>query len=111
MADLILTEITRKVGKLNEAIIYDLTFVDIQDLQIYTSVVDTTYRNWSKNGWQHIIDNKMYGLYAGLNKTARKSSEGFTVISADSYPQLIELLTPHEIFNVLSARKEQLGLD
>ena len=109
MAEYLLTDITRKIGSRNQSFIYDVTFVDLVDLQVYMCVVDESYRNYIRSGWHNIVLGSIpYGLYTGLRKTARLDRDGLPVISADSYPALIEPLTETEIFNILTVRQEQL---
>ena len=111
MAEYILTDITPKLGHLNNTYIYDITFVDLVDLQVYMCVVDESYRNFIRSHWDGIVTGHIpYGLYTGLRKTAKKDKDGLPVISADSLPQLIDPMTEDEIFNILTIRQEQLGL-
>ena len=76
------------------------------------TVVDTSYRNYTRSGWDRIVaQDQPYGLYSGLIKTKRRDRDGQPVVSADSHPQLIEPFTADEVFNYVESRKEQLGLD
>jgi hypothetical protein len=112
MADLILTQVHRKLGKLNHEDIYDITFVDIETLEIYMTVVDSSYRNYTRSGWDRIVSSENpYGLYSGLRKTAKRNTEGFTVVSADSHPQLIEPIAQRDLFGIIDGRREQLGIE
>lgn len=95
----VLTDITRKLGRLNESDIWDLTWLDTDELKIYMMVVDSSYRNYSK--WQYIIDNNCLGIYAGLKRTNRQDHDGVDVMSADSQPQLVSLSTEDEIFKIV----------
>jgi hypothetical protein len=111
MAEYILTDITPKQGHLNGTYIYDITFVDLVDLQVYMCVVDESYRNFTRSHWDTIVTGSVpYGLYAGLRKTAKRDKDGLPVISADSHPQLISPMTEAEVFYVLEVRQQQLGL-
>ena len=110
MAEYILTDIQPKLGHLNNTRIYDLTFVDLVDLQVYMCVVDESYRNFIRSHWDTIVTGSIpYGLYSGLRRTARRDRDGLPVISADSHPQLIEPMTETEVFRVLEIRSQQLG--
>jgi hypothetical protein len=110
MAEYILSHIEPKLGHLNNTRIYDITFVDLVDLQVYMCVVDESYRNFTRSHWDTIVTGSIpYGLYTGLRKTAKKDREGLSVISADSIPQLIEPMTEREVFRVLEIRSQQLG--
>lgn len=110
--ELILADVTTKMGHLNESYIHDVTLLDVETLEIYTCVVDESYRNYRRSGWDEILSEPIkYGLYGGLLKTQKKNNEGFSVISADSHPQLIEPLTAEQVMQIIELRKEQLGLD
>jgi len=112
MAEYILTDITPKLGHLNNTYIYDITFVDLVDLEVYMCVVDESYRNFIRSHWDSIVTGSIpYGLYTGLRKTVRRDRDGLAVISADSYPQLIEPMTESEVFRVLEIRSQQLGFE
>jgi len=109
--EFLLTNIERKQGRLNHEDIYDLTFLDVEDLTIYACVVDTSYRNYTRSGWDRIIaDPTPYGIYAQLIRTQRRNRDGFQVISADSYPCLLTPVTEREIYQIIDIRKAQLGL-
>jgi len=110
--ELILADVTTKRGHLNDSYIHDVTLLDIETLELYTCIVDEHYRNYTRCGWNEILQRPIkYGLYGGLLKTQKKNNEGFPVISADSHPRLIEPLTETEVMTVIETRKEQLGLD
>jgi hypothetical protein len=112
MADLILTQVQRKLGKLNHEDIYDITFVDIETLEIYMTVVDSSYRNYTRSGWDRIVASENpYGLYSGLRKTAKRNTEGYTVVSADSHPQLIDIIPERDLFGIIDERRQQLGIE
>lgn len=111
MAEYILTDITAKHGRMNQSMIFDITFVDLVDLQVYMCVVDESYRNYTRSGWHNIVAGSIpYGLYTGLRKTAKRDKDGLPVISADSHPALIDPMTESEVYHVLEIRAEQLGL-
>lgn len=112
MANLILTQVQRKLGKLNHEDIYDITFIDIETLEIYMTVVDSSYRNYTRSGWDRIVTSENpYGLYSGLRKTAKRNADGYTVISADSHPQLIDIIPESKLFDVIDARRVQMGIE
>ena len=111
MAEYILTDITPKIGSKHNSYIWDITFVDLVDLQVYMTVVDESMRNFTRSRWDSIVTGPIpYGLYTGLRRTARKDKDGLPVISADSHPQLIDPMTEAEVFHVLEIRQQQLGL-
>lgn len=104
----ILSNIQPKLGHINQAWIWDLTWVDPDDLTVYMMVVDQSYRNYAR--WRHIIDTNMLGSYAGLRRSSRQDQHGQRVVTADSQPQLTCVLTEHEIMDIIELRQQQLGL-
>jgi hypothetical protein len=111
MSEYLLTDIVRKIGSYNQSFIYDITFVDLVDLQVYMCVVDESFRNYTRSGWHNLVHGDVpYGLYAGLRRTAGRDRDGLPIISADSHPALIEPLTEAEIFRILTIRQEQLAI-
>lgn len=106
----LLTDIRTKHSKRGTGdYIYEVEFLDIDDLHVYVSVVDPTMRNWTRCNWELICEGEIpYGAYSGLIRTARKTQEGISVISADSYPQLICPMTEQELIDVIQYRKIEL---
>ena len=110
--ELLLCDVTPKIGSLHHSWIYEITFVDIVDLQVYTTVVDESMRNFTRCNWDRIVNNSSpQGLYTGLRKTARRDKDRLPVISADSVPCLLDPLTPDDVMFYIERRKEQLGQD
>ena len=108
----ILTGITRKHGKLNSADIYDIDFVDSETLEIYKTVVDSSYTNYTRSGWDKIVEQENpYGVYKGLRVTNKRDKAGTTIINADSYPELQLSLTPDQIRQAIEQRMLEIGLD
>jgi hypothetical protein len=109
---LILADVTTKIGHLNGSYIHDVTLLCPVTLDLHTCVVDEHYGNYTRCGWDRILERPIkYGLYGGLRETKRTNTEGFPVISADSRLELIEALTEEEVMMVIEVRKEELGLD
>ena len=102
----ILSDITPKIGHLNQAWIWDLTWVDPEDLAVYMMVVDSSYRNYAR--WRPIIDTHSLGAYCGLKRTSRQDRNGQSVMSADSHPQLITLLDESMIYRIIELRQQEL---
>jgi hypothetical protein len=91
---LILTEITKKNGYLNQSIIYRIRFIDSETGQVYTTTVDTSYENYTRSGWDKIVNSdNPYGVYKGLKITNKRDRDGDQVINADSRPELTLPLT------------------
>ena len=107
MKQLILSDITAKMGRYNEDYIYELTWVDIETLQVYSTIVDCTYRNYTRSGWDTIINNKQLGIYDRLRLTAKQDKDALPVISADSHPRLLAACTEREIEQMIELQQEQ----
>lgn len=107
MRQLILSDITRRHGHINDSEIFELTWLAIETLEIWTTTVDTTYRNYTRSGWREIIDQHQLGIYENLRATAKTDRDQLKVISADSYPQLVETLTESEIEQMIELRQQQ----
>ena len=101
----ILSDITCRNGRLNQSLIYDLTFIDLE-LQVYVMIVDTSYRNYSK--WQHIIDTESFGAYTGLRRTNAINQDRLPVLDADFPGQLVTHLTQRDIEDIIHHLQEQL---
>jgi len=82
--------------------IYEIRFIDLTDLEIYTTIIDPTMRNWTRCHWDNICLGPIpYGIYTGLSRTQRYTQDGNRIISADSYPQLIEYIDPSDMHDIL----------
>ena len=101
----ILSDITPKIGSMNQSYIYDLTWVDPEDLTVYMMVVDESYRNYGR--WSNIIKNNILGVYTGLKRTSKLDKNGQPVMSADSHPQLITALSETMIMDVITLAQTQ----
>lgn len=86
-----LVNIEARPSAMNSGTYYRLTWVNIDDLTEWETDVQDTYRNWSKNGWQHIVQNQQYGLYANLRCQRTQTRSGIAIVTADSYPELLAL--------------------
>lgn len=98
----ILTDITRKIGNRNHSWIYELTWLDPDDLTIYTMVVDESYRNYLK--WDYIIANEQLGIYGNLRRRTGQDKDGLPIMDADSTPQLHYQLTAAEIVTYVESK-------
>ena len=101
----ILSDITPKIGSINQSWIWDLTWVDPDDLAVYMMIVDSSYRNYSR--WRNIIDNNILGAYTGLKRTSKLDKNGQRVMSADSHPQLITALSETMIMDIITLAQTQ----
>ena len=112
MAQMILVDIERKTGKLNHQDIYDVTWLDPETMEIWITIVDSSYRNYTRSNWDRIVAGDIvYGEYSGLIRTARINKDRLRVINADSHPQLVTPMTQREVEQVVEILKEQAGLD
>jgi hypothetical protein len=95
----LLTRIEHDVGTLNLTRIHRIYWLDLEDLEEYVTVVDESYRNFTRSGWHTLcLDSTTpYGIYTGLVRTRRRTRAGVRVVSADSYPQRIEPLTRDDV--------------
>ena len=99
----LLTRIEHDVGNLNLTTIHRIYWLDLEDLEEYVTVVDESYRNFTRSNWHNLCSDSTtpYGIYTGLVRTARRTRAGVRVVSADSYPQRIEPLTRDELIAVI----------
>ena len=83
-----LIDVQEKQSRINPgALVYQLKWIDLDTLAIYTTAVDTSYRNYTRSHWdQYIRDPITWGIYSGLKRSARQDQHGGIVISADSHP-------------------------
>jgi hypothetical protein len=62
-----------------------LTFYSVDDGTFWEMTVDSTYRNYRKSGWDHVVrDDNPWASYADLQRTDRQATSGFPIVSADS---------------------------
>ena len=108
MKTYILSDVVRKTGIKHYQDIYELTWVDIESLEVLITIVDTTYRNYTRSHWDQIVTKENpLGIYTGLRRTEQSTQDQLQVISADSYPSLVEPLTEAEVVSILQVRQEQ----
>jgi hypothetical protein len=80
----ILSEVESQPSR-NGTTMWRLRFTDIDNLEQVDMTVDSTYRNFTRSGWDHVVrDPEPWGVYEGLRRTSRKTRTGRTVVSADS---------------------------
>ena len=106
----ILSDIEKKIGTKHNSWIWDITWVELDTLDVYMTVVDETMRNYTRSGWDSIVRGAIpYGSYTGLIRTARTDKTGLRVISADSHPQLVTPLTTTEIELLIEHQQHRLA--
>ena len=108
----LLVNIEEDLSKLNGSVYWRLTFLDLDDYSTWETTVDHSYRNFSRCGWDSIInDSRPFGIYEGLRQTARKTRDGNGVLTADSRPDKIACVDSHEeIFTILEELQREAEL-
>lgn len=99
---LLLAVIPRR-GRLNDTIIWKLTWLKISDRSVWTQTLDPSFSNWRKCKWDRFVTEPIYGLYANLKETDRQDQDGFGVASADRRPTLLEPTTQNQAIEVAEA--------
>ena len=98
-------------GYTSNQVLYTLDWIAGDNLEQLQSVIDPTYRNYKRCGWERIIEHAApWGVYQNLLETKRSSKQGFRLIHGDSQPHWIEELTLDEIARYIELRlQEQTG--
>jgi hypothetical protein len=67
-----------------------LTFYCLDDGVISEMTVDSSYRNFRQQGWDHVTESaNPWGVYSGLAQTDRLTRQGVPVVTADGTAELI----------------------
>jgi hypothetical protein len=84
--DYILVERESFASKINAgARVWRLTFYCLTDGTFWEMTVDSSYRNYRKKGWDHVVqDPSPWAVYQDLPRTQRTAKSGFPVVSADA---------------------------
>lgn len=86
----ILADITSQRSRLNGVTMWRFTWYGLDDGVVYETTADSSYRNFNKSGWNHIVENtEPWGVYEGLTRTTRTTQDGLPIITADSRPSLV----------------------
>ena len=75
-----------RINKGNRA--WRLTWLCVEDADYWDMTVDEGYQNFKRCRWQDFIDQEPYGLYTGLKRTDRTTSQDRNVLTADRRPEL-----------------------
>lgn len=106
----ILVSIETKPSKINDSDIFIITWLDETTLEKYETIIDTSYKNYKRNGWYDIVHSQMpFGRYTGLKPALRKTQKGKKVLDADSVPRKLESLTEDDIINIIVSKKNNDG--
>lgn len=108
MATYCLYEIEETHGYTHNQVLFTLHWFDVDTLQQYTMTVDPLYRNYTKNGWQHIIEHNSLGFYANIHQQPGVSRRRQAILNADSVPQQTEALTDLEILEFVEIRSKNM---
>lgn len=86
MSEYLLYEIREKMGKMNGDKIWTLGFIDINTGAEYACVIDSTYRNYTRDGWsEYLHSQEPYGIYTGLKRAPKANSKrGEQIIHGDA---------------------------
>jgi hypothetical protein len=104
-----LSDVTSKIGPKHGSYIYDITFVDVETLEVLMCVVDESFRNYTRSGWNNLLAGDIpYGIYTGLRRKSKQNHAGIWVIDADSYPMMTAPLTETEVIEIIEIRQAQL---
>lgn len=87
--DYVLVNIEPRPSKINGGHFYRLTWVCIDDMTRWETDVQSNYRNWEKNGWRDLVENRRWGVYQQLRRSSRSTQREHGVVTADSYPDCI----------------------
>lgn len=92
----ILIDCEQQPSRLNGVTMWRLTFQRISDNLIVEMTVDSTYRNFTKKGWNHVVASESpWGVYGNLKQTTRRTRQGTPVVSADSTAEIIYRCVDH----------------
>jgi len=77
-------------SRLNGVRMWRLTFYCVDDGTFHEMTVDSSYRNFTRSGWNHVVESDSpWGVYLGLKRSRRVTRQGRSVVSADSRVQVM----------------------
>lgn len=86
----VLVERSSRPSRLNGVTMWRLVFYSLDDGTLWEMTVDSSYRNFRKMGWDHMVeDQNPWGVYEGLRRTNRVTQEGMPILTADSAAQRV----------------------
>lgn len=81
----ILIDIEESQSRLNGVTMWRLTFYCVDDGTFHEMTVDSSYTNFKKSGWNHVVHHPCpWAVYLDLKRTPRRTRQGTPVVSADS---------------------------
>jgi len=105
----VLVERRSQPSRLNGVTMWRLVFYCIDDGVLYETTVDNSYRNFVKNGWDHLVQtDQPWGVYEGLIRSSKTTRDHMPVITADSVPLCVYRSRDRdEALKIVSADQEQ----
>ena len=86
----VLVERSSQVSRLNSVTMWRLVFYSLDDGTLWEMTVDSSYRNFRGQGWDHIVeDDNPWGVYEGLRRTQRTTTEHMPILTADAAAQRV----------------------
>jgi len=74
----------------NGVTMWRLTFYCLDDGSLWEMTVDSSYRNFRRQGWDHVVEaDNPWGIYKGLKRTQRMTKTNMPVLTADGMAELI----------------------
>ena len=72
-------------SRLNGVTMWRLTFYCVDDGTFHEMTVDSSYTNFKKSGWNHVVAHESpWAVYLDLKRTDRRTRQKTPVVSADS---------------------------
>lgn len=105
----VLVDIKQMKSKMNGGIFFRLTWACLDDMTRWETDVQETYRNWLKNGWRDIVENRRYGVYTNLQRSSRQNNRKVGVVTADSYPECIAATDQETAVEVVVKEQERIA--
>jgi len=79
-----------QASRINGVQMWRLTFYCLRSGELWEMTVDSSYRNFHRQGWDHVVSAASpWGVYQGLRRTRRRTREGMPVLTADGAAELI----------------------
>ena len=103
--EFILAGLQASVSSINGTQMWRFKWVHTETLTVYETIVDSSYRNYTRNGWDQIVnDPNPWGIYQGLRDCPRSTRRSTPVLTADSYPvKTIQVNDYQDICDILES--------
>ena len=81
----ILIDREQSQSRLNGVTMWRMTFYCVDDGTFHEMTVDSSYTNFKKSGWNHVVTAECpWAVYLDLKRTDRRTRQKMPVVSADS---------------------------